>query len=323
MVEVRTSQIEAFAAQKSEPRRAAWNREADRERAMAFGHSTQPRGVHRDFIRYRSQRRQDARAADDDTGAGLAHDMERRSLLQVEVAGNLAAPLQIDQRVGQREILLPDVLVVALQVLAELAAAVSEIIRSAGPRGESDIHEVRRTAHHAARRARPIEHHHAARLQLLSAPRNDERQADALAAGRRDIGHLVAQLRVVLHVVKFRDRAHAALQPWMRRDVFDALAVQPDLSVLLPQAPDVLLSGSRWHSGSPNLRVWKTSRTHPGSHLVPAFTAELQKIEEAPRATDLMRGRVRVPRARETSEVHEVCSEQLLLAGPLLARQLV
>src|SRR6266851_181138 len=72
-----------------------------------------------------------------------------------------------------------------------------------------------------------------------------------------------------------------------------------------------------------SLRVWKTSRTHPGSHLVPAFTAELQKIEEAPRATNLMRGRVRVPRARETSEVHEVCSEQLLLAGPLVARQLV
>src|SRR5712691_3500778 len=99
MVEVGTSQIEAFAAQKSEPRRAAWNREADREGAMAFGHSTQPRGVDRDFIRDRPQRRQDARAADDDAGAGLAHDMERRSLLQVEVAGNLAASLQIDQRV--------------------------------------------------------------------------------------------------------------------------------------------------------------------------------------------------------------------------------
>ncbi len=109
----------------------------------------------------------------------------------------------------------------------------------------------------------------------------------------------------------------------MGRHVFDPLAVQPDLSVLLPQAPDVLLSGSRWHSGSPSLRVWKTSRTHPGSHLVPAFTAELQKIEEAPRATNLMRGRVLVPRARETAEVHEVFSEQLFLAGPLLARQLV
>src|SRR6266852_2712013 len=79
---------------------------------------------------------------------------------------------------------------------------------------------------------------------------------------------------IMPHVVKFRDRAHAALQPRMGRDVFDALAVQPDLSLLLPQASDVLLSGSRWHSGSPSLRVWKTSRTHPGSHLVPAFTAE-------------------------------------------------
>src|SRR5260370_25354809 len=95
MVEVGTSQIEAFAAQKSEPRRAAWNREANREGAMAFGHSTQARGVDRDFIRNRPQRRQDARTADDDTGAGLAHDMERRSLLQVEVAENSPPPLRI------------------------------------------------------------------------------------------------------------------------------------------------------------------------------------------------------------------------------------
>src|SRR5260370_35922816 len=128
MVEVGTSQVEAFAAQKSEPRRAAWNCEADRERAMAFGHSTQPRGVHRDFIRNRPQRRQDARAADDDTGAGFAHDVERGSLLQVEVAGNLAASLQIDQRVVQRDIVLTHLLVVALQVLSELTAVIFEII---------------------------------------------------------------------------------------------------------------------------------------------------------------------------------------------------
>src|SRR5260370_6140902 len=139
MVEVRTAKIEAFAAQKSEPRRAAWNCEADRERAMAFGHSTQPRGVDRDFIRDRPQRRQDARAADNDTGAGFAHDVERGSLLHVEVAGNLAASLQIDQRAGDREIVLPDVLVVALQGLADLAAALSEIIRRARPCREHGI----------------------------------------------------------------------------------------------------------------------------------------------------------------------------------------
>src|SRR5260370_25153527 len=167
MVEVRTAKIEAFAAQKSEPRRAAWNCEADRERAMAFGHSTQPRGVDRDFIRDRPQRRQDARAADNDTGAGFAHDVERGSLLQVEVAGDLAASLQIDQRVGEREIVLPDVLVVALQVLAELTADVSATIPRAGPPRAPDIPEVPRTAPHAPPRARPVEQHHAPPLHLL------------------------------------------------------------------------------------------------------------------------------------------------------------
>src|SRR5260370_29000599 len=60
----------------------------------------------------------------------------------------------------------------------------------------------------------------------------------------------------------------------------------------------------------------------PAQNLVRAFKAEFTE-EQEPRATDLMRARVRVPRARETSEIHEVCSAHLLLAGPLLARQLV
>src|SRR5260370_7293103 len=103
---------------------------------MAFGRSTQPGGVDRDFIRNRPQCRQDARAADDNTGAGFAHDVERGSLLQVEVAGNLAASLQIDQRVGEREIVLPDVLVVAFKFLAELPPVVSPTIPTARPSSE-------------------------------------------------------------------------------------------------------------------------------------------------------------------------------------------
>ena len=47
------------------------------------------------------------------------------------------------------------------------------------------------------------------------------------------IGHHLAQLRVVLHVVEVRDRPHAARQPLVRRHVAHPLAAEPDLALLL------------------------------------------------------------------------------------------
>ena len=148
---------------------------------------------------------------------------------------------------GQRDVVLADVFVVATDVLAELRTFLREVARGRRPGREGDIHEIGRAPHHPARRARPVQHHHAAALELLARARHDERQADALAARRRHVGHLVAQRRVVLHVVQRGDRAHAVGQPRVRGYVLDTLAAQPDLALLISQPFDVLPSRPRAH----------------------------------------------------------------------------
>jgi len=72
MVEMRPAQIEALAAQEFEARRAARDREADRERAVGFGMPRHARRVDADLVCERPQCREDPRAAHDNTGIGLA-----------------------------------------------------------------------------------------------------------------------------------------------------------------------------------------------------------------------------------------------------------
>ena len=126
VVEMRPAEIEALAAQEFEPRRAAWDRKAQRERAVALGVPAHARRIDPDLVGQRPQSRQDPRAAHDNAGIGLAHDLQRRPLLQVEHARDGAAALQIDQRMGQSQIVLAYVLVIAQHVLAPFGAALRE-----------------------------------------------------------------------------------------------------------------------------------------------------------------------------------------------------
>ena len=76
-------------------------------------HLRQARRVDGDLVGDRAQRGQHARPAHDHAGVGLAHHVERGALLQVEDARHRAAALQVDERVGQGEVALADVVVVA------------------------------------------------------------------------------------------------------------------------------------------------------------------------------------------------------------------
>ena len=131
------------------------------------------------------------------------------------------------------------------------AVAAREIIGRGGPGGERDVHEVGRAAHHAAGGARPVQHHHAARFQFLAGARDDERQADAVAGGGRGIGHLVAVLRIALHVVERGDRARAAGEAGMRGHVLDAFA-----AAARPRAP---ARGARSGIAVPCVPAWRVS----------------------------------------------------------------
>ena len=148
---------------------------------------------------------------------------------------------------GQRQVVLADVFVVALDVLAELGTAASEVVGRRAPRRERDVHEVGRASHHAARRARPVEHHLAAPLDVLTGARVDERQPHAVAAGRREVGHLVAKLRVVLHVVERGDGQRAVTQTGVSRRVLHPFASDPDLALLRLQSLEIFAACARWH----------------------------------------------------------------------------
>ena len=70
-----------------------------------------------------------------------------------------------------------------------------EVVRRAGPRREGHVHEVRRATHHAARGARPVQHHRPAALEVLAPAERVEDLAEHLVRGRqaeRAIPYLVA-----------------------------------------------------------------------------------------------------------------------------------
>src|SRR4029453_15509416 len=99
------------------------------------------------------------------------------------------------------------------------------------------------------------------RLQLGLGARNDEGLAEALAAGRRDEGHRLTELGVVLHVVERRDRQGAPAQAGVRRHVLDALAPQPDLALLVPQPLQILTAHTRRHRPRVPSNAYASSHT--------------------------------------------------------------
>src|SRR5437588_450195 len=79
--EMRAAEIEAVTAEEFQSRGAAGNGEIDRERAVIFAVAGETRRVDRDLVGQRPQGRQDAGAAHDDAGIGLADHLEGGALL--------------------------------------------------------------------------------------------------------------------------------------------------------------------------------------------------------------------------------------------------
>ena len=94
-----------------------------------------------------------------------------------------APPLQVDEGVGQGEIVFADVLVVLPDVVSERRAVLGEIVGGGAPGGEIDVQKIRRAPQHAAAGARPARHHPAALLEFGLRPRNDEGVPYPIAGG--------------------------------------------------------------------------------------------------------------------------------------------
>ena len=95
------------------------------------------------------------------------------------------------------------------------------------------VQEVGGAAHHAAHGIHPGLHHVAPAAQVLGGARLNEGQTHARAGRRRQERHLVRQGGIALHVVKIRDGLNRAPETAVDRHVLDALAINPDGTVIL------------------------------------------------------------------------------------------
>ena len=93
---------------------------------------------------------QDPAAMHHDTRVGLLDHRQRHLISQVVRSRQGAAALQVDQRVGESDIVLPDELVIAKDIFFELGPVLGKVIRGAGPGSQGDIQEIRGAGHHSA-----------------------------------------------------------------------------------------------------------------------------------------------------------------------------
>ena len=115
--------VETVAAEEAQAGRVAGHGETQGERAVAVQMLRQPRRIDRDLVGERTERRQHAGATDDDAGGGFLHHLQRGAFLEIEHAADVAAALQVDQRMGQDKVVLGDIAVIAPHVLGEFRLA--------------------------------------------------------------------------------------------------------------------------------------------------------------------------------------------------------
>ena len=216
-------------------------RQASSPQAMA-GHR-----VDGDLVGDWPQGRQRAAALHHYAGIRLFDEGQSDFIAQGVGGVGTAAALQVDQGMGERNVVFADELVVVDDVLLERGPVLGEVVGRSGPSGEDAIHKVRGAAHHAATGPRPPGHHFLLPLQVINGLWDHEREPYGFARGGRGESHLLAKRRVVLHVVESRHRPRAVTQRRMGGHVLDALTVDPHLPGAFPEACDVFLSSAGRH----------------------------------------------------------------------------
>ena len=193
MVEVGAGQVVGLPAQEPEARSVAGDGEGEgRVLGRVAGQTMGPGGVNRDLIGQWSQGSQHTRTPDHDPRVGLPHHRQGHIRLVFQRRGHGGAvALQVDQCVGQHQVVFPYVFVVLLDILLEFRTVLGEIVSGGGHGHDADVQEIRRAAHHPAGLPRPVSHHSMPMLQVFGGPRREERHTNPFAAGRRHIGHLI------------------------------------------------------------------------------------------------------------------------------------
>ena len=86
------------------------------------------RRIDRDLVGEGTECGQYTRPAHDNSGVGLADAMQGRPLLEIVEAADVAAALQVDERMRENQIVLADVFVVPAHIVGELRAPTGEIV---------------------------------------------------------------------------------------------------------------------------------------------------------------------------------------------------
>ena len=150
MVEAVVRQRDAVAADEFQAGRVHADTERQRVAAAGIGHRLA--GIDRDLVGERRQRRQHARAADQDAVFGFFH---RVQLGFVETGGDVALGFvghRMDQGVGQTEVPAGQLLLERDEVGGAFLVAVDgPFVAAAGETRIGDVHVVRRAAHQADR----------------------------------------------------------------------------------------------------------------------------------------------------------------------------
>ena len=262
MVKVRAAQVEALPTLEFHARGVAGDGEGEgvalhvRPARLEDGG-----GEDDDLVGEGGQRREHARAADQQPRLVLLDDARGQEGVGLLADRLGAVGLRVDQRVREAEVALADVLVVGADVVAVARVVAVEKLRGGGHRHQRDVEVVGRAPDHPAAVVGPVLHHRPPARQVLARLRRQEGQPDRLAARRRLVGHRLAQGRVVLHVVEVRDRARGVARGRVGRHVLDALPAEPDLRLRLAQTLKVLLAGTRSHRSPPEVRSEKGLRS--------------------------------------------------------------
>ena len=247
-----------LAADEGEAGRARGNGEGEGVGVVARGHPAE--GNHRHLLRDGGHGAQHLRAAHDDAVGRLPHATQVQEGILLLGGGLGAVDLRIDEHVGEKEVSLAYVLVVAGGVLAEAGSRAGEPAGHEMPTRDELVHEVGGPAHEAEVVVRAQLEVLALLHQLLARVRDQERGGHGLPGGGRRVRHHLAVGRIELHVVLLRDGADRLLEDGLGGDVDEAAALQVDVRRAFLQGLHVFLATAGWHVGYVLSRALVTPR---------------------------------------------------------------
>ena len=148
---------------------------------------------------------------------------------------------------GQAQILFPDQLVVAPDVVAEIRADRGEVGGGPGHGHKGGVHIIGSAPHHPAVELGPLIEHRPPPFQIGKAARRQERHSHRVPGRGRGVGHPIPQIGLMLQIVEGGYGAGTVSQAGMGSNIGNPGAVHPDFRGLVFKPLQVLGAGAGRH----------------------------------------------------------------------------